>query len=96
MLGLSLLLLAIVAAEHFLLTPRITEMGRFIDDVKPSDPQYKTFWMLHGFYSGLDILKMLVAVVLGFLLVVRRKPDEEHLASQHAATLSAEGSLRRG
>jgi hypothetical protein len=96
MLGLSLLLLAIVAAEHFLLTPRITEMGRFIDDVQPSDPRYKTFWMLHGFYSGLDILKMLVAAVLGFRLVVRRKPDKEQFARQHAATLPVEGTLRNG
>jgi hypothetical protein len=96
MLALSLLLLAIVAAEHFLLTPRITEMGRFVDELQATDPRYKTFWMLHGFYSGLDILKMLIAAVLACRLVIRRKPDKEHFARQHAATLPAEGTARRG
>lgn len=59
------LTLVFVAAEHFLLTPRITSLGRIVDGLTPADPRYKTFWMLHGFYSGLDILKMLTIFGLG-------------------------------
>ena len=65
LLGGSVLLITVLAAEHFVLTPEITSLGRIVDGLQPSDPQYKTFWMLHGFYSGLDILKMLVVCALG-------------------------------
>jgi len=85
MLALSLVLLAIVAAEHFLLTPRIIGLGRIVEDLPATDPQYKTFWTLHGFYSGFDILKMLVGFGLAARLVIRRKPDRDHFARQHAA-----------
>jgi hypothetical protein len=33
--------------------------------------------MLHGFYSGLDILKMLITFGLAMRLVIRRKPERE-------------------
>ena len=66
------LALAIVAAERLLLTPRITTLGRVIDGLTPADPRYRTFWMLHGFYSGLDILKMLLIFGLGARLASAR------------------------
>ena len=53
-------LIVILAAERFFLTPRIVDMGRFVEGLAKTDGRYKTFWMLHGIYSGLDILKMLV------------------------------------
>lgn len=55
-----ILLVAIVAAEHFFLTPRIISLGASVDALAAGDPQYRAFWMLHGSYSGLDILKMIV------------------------------------
>ena len=59
-----ILVLAILAVEHFFLTPRIISLGGSVDSLKPGEAQYKTFWMLHGFYSGLDILKMLIVFAL--------------------------------
>lgn len=89
MLGLSLFMLAIVGAEHFLLTGRITDLGRVVDDLPATAPDYKTFWALHGIYSGLDILKMLVGIVLAARLVIRRKPDREVFAREFAASMPA-------
>ncbi len=93
MLGLSLALILIVAAEHFLLTPRITELGRTVDELAKTDPQYKTFWSLHGLYSGLDILKMVVVFGMAFRLAVRRSPDKEHFAREYARSQVNEAAL---
>ncbi len=54
------LLLAILSVEHFMLTPQIISRGGSVDGLTSGDPRYRTFWMLHGFYSGLDILKMIL------------------------------------
>jgi hypothetical protein len=97
MLGLSLALILILGAEHFFLTPRITELGRTVDDLARTDPQYKTFWTLHGLYSGLDILKMLTTFAMAVNLTIRRKPDQEHFARQFSKEQAmAKGSLKRG
>jgi hypothetical protein len=42
-----------------------------VDELGSGDPAVSTFRTLHGLYSGLDILKLLVAAVLGFQLVRR-------------------------
>ncbi|HEX4136891.1 MAG TPA: hypothetical protein VHY84_19930 [Bryobacteraceae bacterium] len=70
-LTLSVVLLAVVAAEHFFLTSRITDLGRIVDDLPATDPRYKTFWTLHGVYSGLDILKIVAQFGLAALLMRR-------------------------
>jgi hypothetical protein len=99
-LALSLGMLVLVLAEHFLLTPTITGLGRIVDDLQTTDPEYKKFWMLHGFYSGIDILKMLAGFVLAVRLAMRRRPDRELFAREYAATMPekslVEGNSRRG
>lgn len=104
MLALSLLMLVIVAVEHFLLTPQITGLGRIVDDLPATDREYKKFWMLHGLYSGLDISKMLVGFLFAARLAIRRKPDRELFAREYSASLPnkaqakgvVEGNVRRG
>jgi hypothetical protein len=91
--ALSLVLPAIVAAEHFLLTPRIIDLGRIVGDLPPTDPAASTFWMLHGLYGGLDILKILFALGLGAVLVTRPEMEQEPLA--RAGALPA-GSFKHG
>ena len=95
LLAASIALVAIIAVEHFLLTPRITDSGRVVDGLSSTDSRYKTFWMLHGFYSGLDILKMLILFAASVRLVLRRKPDRDYFAREYAlATPSGEPAAK--
>lgn len=86
-------LFVIVAAEHFLLTPFITDLGRKVDDLPANAPDSRRFWLLHGVYSGLDILKMLVALAFAIRLSIKRKPDPDYFAREYEASL---GNARRG
>ena len=92
-LTLGVVLLAIVATEHFLLTPRITDLGRMVDDLPATDPAYKTFWTLHGLYSGLDILKLLAMLGLAACLSIARDYATSVSVAQGTAT---EGKLTHG
>ncbi|MCZ2157269.1 MAG: hypothetical protein LC114_25800, partial [Bryobacterales bacterium] len=66
----ALLMLAIVAATHWLLSPEITRIGRLMDFVdgarQTADGQ--TFWRLHQTYATLEVLKFLLGGYLTFLL----------------------------
>lgn len=78
-----------VGVEHFALTPAITELGRRVEDLAPTDPGYKQFWTMHGLYSGLDILKMLMMVAFSARLVMKRKPDPNYFAKEYEASMPA-------
>jgi hypothetical protein len=88
-------MLLIVAVEHFWFTPLIVDLGRKVDDLPATDPDSKQFWMLHGIYSGLDILKMLVMAAFAVRLAIKRKPDPNYFAREYAA-LGVEGNIRPG
>jgi hypothetical protein len=81
-LALGAVLLAIVVAEHLFLTSRITDLGRIVDDLPSSDARYRTFWTLHGVYSGLDILKIVAQLGLAALLM-RRSNDARQEVRQN-------------
>lgn len=89
MLAGAIVLLLIVAFEHFLLTPQITAMGRTVDNLPANSPEVKTFWVLHGFYSGLDILKIVLSIAMAARLVVRRKPDKDAFAREYETAMGA-------
>ncbi len=71
----SVLMLLIVLIAHFFLTPEITRLGRTIDFVPPaaSSPDRARFWMFHGAYSGSELIKLGVGIVLAVLVVRRRR-----------------------
>jgi hypothetical protein len=96
MLGLSLGMFLIVVSEHFLLTPPIIDLGRKIDDLPATDPSVNKFWMLHGLYSGLDILKLVVGLVLGIRLAVKRKPDPNQFAREYREMMASGGKSAPG
>jgi hypothetical protein len=66
---LALAMLLIVVAQHFFLTPEIVALGRLID-FRPASQHVGRFWVMHGAYSGLEVLKWLVALLLGGKLVI--------------------------
>jgi hypothetical protein len=80
----------IVLGEHFYLTPLITDLGRRVEDLPAADPDVKTFWVLHGFYSGFDILKILLGLAFALRLAIKRKPDQDHFVRQYAASMPVE------
>jgi len=84
MLLFTLLMLGIVVAMHFYLTPEITRLGRIIDFVAPGtpSPDRSRFWKFHGAYSACELIKFGLGTVLAVLLVRRRRKGE--VASQAA------------
>jgi predicted PurR-regulated permease PerM len=74
-LGITLAMLAIVLIMHFFLTPEITRLGRAIDFVAPraTSAERTRFWTLHGTYSGSELLKLGLGLLLAVLLVRRWK-----------------------
>ncbi len=91
MLGLCLAMLLIVAAEHFFLTSQITDLGRRVDDLPATDPETRRFWLLHGIYSGLDILKLVLGFAFAVRLTIRLKPDRDHFVREYAAAMPDAG-----
>jgi hypothetical protein len=96
LLALCLAMIAIVAAEHFLLTERIADLGRRIDELAPNDPQSAQFWKLHGFYSGLDILKLTVGMLFAARLATKRKLAADYFARDFDASMTSQGRSKRG
>lgn len=85
----AIVLLLIVAFEHFLLTPQITAMGRTVDNLPANSRDVKTFWLLHGFYSGLDILKIVISLAMAARLAIRRKRDKDAFAREYEMSMGA-------
>jgi hypothetical protein len=71
----TLLLLAIVLVMHFFLTPQIVRLGRAIDFTPPGTPSgdRTTFWTFHGVYSGGELMKLGLGLLMAVWLVRRRK-----------------------
>jgi hypothetical protein len=75
---LALLMLATVLLAHFYLTPQITLLGRGIDFIPPGTPSSDRtrFWFFHGAYSGSELLKLGLGLVLAYGLLRKRKRSE--------------------
>jgi hypothetical protein len=71
---LVLLMLAMVLAMRFFLTPEIIRLGRAIDFAAPGrpEPNRTRFWEFHGAYSAGELLKLGLAIVLAARLTLRR------------------------
>jgi hypothetical protein len=79
----AILMPGIVAVQHFLLSPAITDLGRKLADLPASDPLADRFRNLHAIYSGSEILKLLAGAALAVRLAVRRKRDPDHFSKQY-------------
>ncbi|MDP9170549.1 MAG: hypothetical protein M3N54_08035 [Acidobacteriota bacterium] len=89
MLAGALLMVLIVAVQHFLLSPAVTDLGRQIADLPAENPLNAKFWTYHGIYSGAEILKLVVGAVLAVRLSIRRKQDPDHFAKKYATKMAA-------
>jgi hypothetical protein len=64
--GLAAGLLILTAFQHFQVTPEMIALSRSID-TQSSPPNQ--FWRLHALYGGIEVLKLLVALLLAGLVV---------------------------
>lgn len=83
-------MLAIVLIQRFALTPNIVSLGREVEEI-PARELYRNpiatkFWVLHGFYSGFEILKLLVGLGTGIRLMVRRKTEHSRVQDRELGT----------
>jgi hypothetical protein len=74
-------MLAIVVLMLAYLTPQIVSIGRSLDFVPrdPAPPAMGTFWILHGAYTSLEMLKLAAGFLVAFWLA----------ADPHASRASA-------
>jgi hypothetical protein len=73
-LALPFIMLLMVAAMHFLISPEIVRLGRMIDFVANGRETAtgQQFWMYHNIYSGMEVTKFLFAVFLAWTVNFRR------------------------
>ena len=74
-LGLVLLMIALVLVQHFLLRPNMISLGRMADFVPPEAPSgdRTQFWVLHGWYWGVELLKWVLGLALAARLISHRR-----------------------
>jgi hypothetical protein len=71
---LALLMIVAVLVQRFLLTPEMISLGRTIDFVPPGAPSRDRpqFWMLHGWYWGVELVKWALGLALAARLIAHR------------------------
>jgi hypothetical protein len=79
------LMLAVTLLMHFVLTPEITRLGRAMDFAPAGQPTSSTqFWVFHGIYSALELIKLGWGVALGIWLMLPR--NHKQLKQAEAGT----------
>ncbi len=74
-LAIPVVMMLMVAVEHWLLSPEINRLGALMDFVPNAreTAEGRVFWRYHQAYSSLEVVKFLLgAVFAGFLLTRRR------------------------
>lgn len=69
------LLLGLVVVERMILFPEITYLGRLMDFAPPAldSPVRSRFWSFHRYFSGLEVLKILLLLAVGAKMLIRRE-----------------------
>ena len=72
---LLLIMFLIVAAQRFFMTPELSSLGRTFDFIPADVPSVERnrFWMLHSMYTGSEVLKFGLGLVLGARLIFHRE-----------------------
>lgn len=75
MLALSGVLLVLVAVERLMLFPEITYLGRLMDFAPQEldSPVRSRFWSFHRYFSGLEVIKILLLLAISGKMLVRRE-----------------------
>jgi hypothetical protein len=86
------LMLGVALLMHFLLTPEITRLGRAMDFAPVGRPGESTrFWIFHGVYSALELIKLGWGVALAVWPVLPSKKAQPSAASPVSAASAEQG-----
>jgi hypothetical protein len=89
----------IVLLQHFVLTPQVVSLGREVDEIplgeQLQNPTVDWFWVFHGFYSGFEILKLLLGLGVAARLMIRRTSDRTESKSEHLSQSENQPRKRR-
>jgi len=80
--GFSVAMLILTVFEHLKITPEMAWLGRSFDFLPWTAESLARdqFWKLHGVYSAIEIVKMLLAVVMaGFLFQMRQRRPRQRV-----------------
>ena len=71
MVGLTASMYALLLLERFYLTPEIVRLGRLIDFIPHAAKSIErdVFWRFHGAYSGVELAKLALGLLLSGRLV---------------------------
>lgn len=92
--SICLAMLLIVAVQHFYLTPQIVDFGRTVDNLPVTDPQSRRFWMLHGIYTSLELVKLALGFGFAARLTIRRKLDPDYFVREYQTTMAGRSATR--
>ena len=83
-LSVVLVMIAGVLVQRFLLTPGMISLGRMIDFVPPNalSGERIQLWVLHSWYWGLELMKLVLGLVLAARLITRRSRRSGHARQQ--------------
>ncbi len=96
MLAVPLVMLLIVAAQRFYLTPNVADLARKLADLSPKDPLNGKFWTFHGIYSGAEIVKLALGAALALRLSVKGKADPDYFVKQFAGRSGSKSAGEAG
>jgi hypothetical protein len=89
----------LILIQHFILTPNVVSLGREVDEIPLTEqlrnPTVDRFWVFHGFYSGFEILKLLLGMGVAARLMIRRTPDLTENKSERLSESEVEPRKRR-
>jgi hypothetical protein len=76
---LCVVMMCIILAQRFALTPTIASLGRVIDFLPPASdlPEKKKFGLYHGVYSTLELVKIAIGFIISGMFLIKRKPDRQ-------------------
>lgn len=74
-LAIPVLMLLMVAVEHWLLSPEINRLGALMDFVPNARESAEgvRFWRYHQAYSAMEVVKFLMGITFASLLLIRRR-----------------------
>jgi hypothetical protein len=72
--GMTGVMLIVALFQHFRVTPEMIALGRLVDfGGGAGSAAYSQFWMLHGLYGVLEVVKLVLLIVAAAILLFGRR-----------------------